>query len=136
MRSWLRAGLVVAVVAGGVGAALAQNGLTKEDRRGTVTVTVTLAAPPVDVTPIRVTVVLDTHSAVLDAIKFEEVVAMRSPEGIDIKPTVVAEKGGVHHREAVLIFPPIAQSGTVRIVVRNVGGIAERVFSWSCPTLC
>jgi hypothetical protein len=38
--------------------------------------------------------------------------------------------GSGHHREAVLVFPPIAQPGPVRILVRNVGGVAERTFLW------
>ena len=31
---------------------------------------------------------------------------------------------------AILIFPPAATKGLVRIVVRNVGGVAERAFTW------
>ena len=125
------------VVLGGAGVSDAQNELTREDRQGRVTVTVTLSAPPVDLTPVRVQVALDTHSVMLDAIGFEDAVAMRSPEGIDIRPSAVVEvKGSGHHREAVLVFPPIAQGGALRIVVKNVGGVPERLFIWGCPTVC
>jgi len=119
------------------GISLAQDGLIKEDRQGRVTVTVALTAPPVDLTPIRVEVSLDTHSVMLDTIRFEDAVAMRNPEGIDIRPSAVVQvKGSGHHREAVLVFPPIAQGGWLRIVVKNVGGIPERLFIWGCPTVC
>jgi hypothetical protein len=119
------------------GSSFAQDGLIKEDRQGPVTVTVALTAPPVDLTPIRVQVSLDTHSVMLDAIEFENAVAMRNPEGIDIRPSATVQvKGGGHHREAVLVFPPIAHGGSLRIVVKNVGGVPERLFIWGCPTIC
>ena len=37
------------------------------------------------------------------------------------------------HRNAVLVFPPPAQPGPVQIVVKDVGGVAERSFSWELP---
>ena len=121
----------------GAGVSYAQNELTKEDRQGRVTVTVTLTAPPVDLTPIRLQVSLDTHSVMLDTIQFEDAVAMRNPDGIDLRPSAVEQvKGSGHHREAVLVFPPIAQGGRLRIVVKNVGGVPERLFIWGCPTIC
>ncbi len=134
----VRAAAVLAlVVLWGLGVSYAQNGPTREDRQGPVTVTVTLTAPPVDLTPVRAAVSLDTHSVMLDAIRFEDAVAMRNPEGIDIRPSAVVQvKGSGHHREAVLVFPPIAQGGWLRIVVKNVGGIPERLFIWGCPTIC
>jgi len=127
--------LALALLWGGV--SYAQNELTKEDRQGRVTVTVTLTAPPVDLTPIRLQVSLDTHSVMLDTIQFEDAVAMRNPDGIDLRPSAVEQvKGSGHHREAVLVFPPIAQGGRLRIVVKNVGGVPERLFIWGCPTIC
>lgn len=136
----LRVGVVLVlalVVLWGAGVSRAQNGLTQEDRQGPVTVTVTLTAPPVDLTPVRAQVSLDTHSVMLDKIRFEDAVAMRNPEGIDIRPSGVEQvKGSGHHREAVVVFPPIAQGGRLRIVVKNVGGIPERLFIWGCPTVC
>ncbi len=133
----IRTVVVLALMVVGSGVSLAQDGLIKEDRQGRVTVTVALSAPPVDLTPIRVQVSLDTHSVMLDAIEFENAVAMRNPEGIDIRPSATVQvKGGGHHREAVLVFPPIAHGGSLRIVVKNVGGVPERLFIWGCPTIC
>jgi hypothetical protein len=76
-------------------------------------------------------VVLDTHSVGLDRIAFETAVVLRGPDGVEIAATAVEQlKGSGHHREAVLVFPPVSRPGTGRIVVKNVGGVAERVFEW------
>lgn len=81
--------------------------------------------------PIRATVVLDTHTVALDDVVFERAVALRTPGGAEVAPTrVEGVKGGGHHRQAVVVFPAVTEQGTVRMVVRNVGGIAERVFVW------
>ena len=62
-------------------------------------------------------------------------VALSGPDGAAIAPTVVEQAEGTgHHREAVLAFPPLhAEAREVRIVVRNVGGVGERNFSWDLP---
>jgi hypothetical protein len=96
-----------------------------------VTVAVTLAGPPEVGVPIRVTIVLDTHAGSLDDVVFERAVALRTPAGAEVAPTrVEGLKGSGHHRQAVVVFPPVTERGTVRMVVRNVGGIGERVFVW------
>lgn len=129
MRSFLGIGLVVAMMA--VGVTEAQEGLTKQDRQGPVTVAITLAEPPAIGVPIKAKVVLDTHSVGLDGIAFEQAVAIRTPDGIDVAPTAVEQaKGSGHHRQAVLIFPPPASAGPLKIVVKNIGGVAERSFLW------
>lgn len=132
MRSFLGIGLVVAVMA--VGVTEAQEGLTKQNRQGPVTVAVTLTAVPAVGEPVKIKVVLDTHSVGLDGIAFDQAVAMRTADGSDIPPTTVEQvRGSGHHREAVLIFPPLGQGGAARVVVRNVGGVAERSFAWELP---
>lgn len=132
MRSFLRIGLVLAVMAVGAwGVSEAQDGLTKQDRQGPVTVAVTPTEAPTAGVPIKVKVVLDTHSVGLDGIAFDKAVTLRSPDGADVAPTAVEQaQGGGHHRSAVLVFPPLAQAGPLKIVVRNVGGVAERSFVW------
>ncbi len=132
MRSFVRAAVILAMVAlGAAGGLEAQEGLTKQDRQGPVTVAVTLTAVPAVGAPIKVKVVLDTHSVGLDGIAFDKVVALRSPDGADIAPTAVEQAtGSGHHREATLVFPPPAQAGPLKIVVMNVGGVAERSFVW------
>lgn len=135
MRSFVRAAVILAMVAlGAAGGLEAQEGLTKQDRQGPVTVAVTLTAAPAVGAPIKVKVVLDTHSVGLDGIAFDKVVALRSPDGADIAPTAVEQAtGSGHHREATLVFPPLAQAGPLKIVVKNVGGVAERSFVWNLP---
>lgn len=136
MRTLVRTGLVLALlILAAVTLADAQDGLTKQDRQGPVTVAVTLLAPAVGA-PLKARVVFDTHSASLDAVSFEQAVAMRTADGADLGPTAVEQTSGSgHHREAVLVFPPLPQGGSVRLVVRNVGGVAERSFSWELPTV-
>lgn len=135
MRSSFRAGLALTIaILWAVGILEAQEGVTKRDRRGPVTVAVTLTPLPAIGTPIKVKVSMDTHSVALDDIAFEEVVALRTPAGPDLAPTAVEQvTGGGHHRQAVLVFPPLAQAGELRIVVKNVGGVAERSFVWELP---
>jgi len=133
MRAWLRVGLVVAALAS-AGGASGQTALTQRDGQGAVTVAVTLGGLPEVGVPIRVTVVLDTHTVALDDVVFEWAVALRTPEGAEVAPTrVEGSRGSGHHREAIVLFPPVAPRGPVRIVVRNVGGIGERVFVWELP---
>jgi hypothetical protein len=106
--------------------------LTKTDRQGPVAVAVTLSTPAVVGSPVKVRVGLDTHSVGLDGIAFERAVVWRGPDGIEVGPTAVEQvKGSGHHREAVLVFPTVGQAGIGRIVVREVGGVAERVFEWA-----
>lgn len=134
MRFFLRTALVVAIAGlGVVGPLEAQEELTKRDGQGPVTVVVTLAAAPAVGAPVKVKVVLDTHSVGLDTIPLEQAVALRTPDGKDLAPTAVEAQGGGHHRSALLVFPPLAQAGPLRIVVKNVGGVAERSFVWELP---
>jgi hypothetical protein len=131
MRALVRTGLVLTLFTL-VAAALAeaQDGWTKQDRQGPVTVVVTLLAPAAGA-PLKAKVVLDTHSVSLDAVSFEQAVAMRAADGAEVRPTAVEQTSGSgHHREAVLVFPPLPPGGSVRLVVKNVGGIPERTFSW------
>jgi hypothetical protein len=135
MGALLRVGLVLVMLTlWAVGSSQAQDGLTKQDRQGPVSVSVTLRAAPAIGAPLNAKVVLDTHSVALDGIKFEEAVALRMPDGTDITPAAVEQAtGSGHHREAVLVFPPLEPPENVRIVVKNVGGVAERSFSWELP---
>jgi hypothetical protein len=109
----------------------AQDGLTKRDAQGPVTVTVTLIPGAVSSAPIRAKVVLDTHSVALDGVAFEQAVAIRTPDGAETQPTAVEQASGSgHHREAVLVFQAAQTTGRVQIVVKNVGGVNERLFTW------
>jgi hypothetical protein len=130
MRASLRVWFALAILAM-MGRTDAQPLLTQRDGQGAVTVAVTLAALPQVGVPIRATVVLDTHAIALDGTAFERAVVLRTADEVDVAPTgVESVAGGGHHRQAVVSFPSVTQPGTVRIVVKNVGGIAERSFAW------
>lgn len=135
MRPILRMTLALTMVSvWPAGISDAQEGLTKRDRQGPVTVTVTLTAPPAIGAPVKAKVALDTHSVALDGIALQEAVILRTADGNDLSPTAVEQaKGSGHHRQAVLVFPPPAAAGPLQIVVKNVGGVAERSFSWELP---
>jgi hypothetical protein len=121
-------GLAILATVGGVDA---QSSLTQRDGQGAVTVVVTLAGPPRVGVPIRATVALDTHTIALDDIALERTVVLQTPEGVELAPTgEEGVTGGGHHRQAAVMFPMVMQPGTVRIIVKNVGGIAERRFTW------
>src|SRR5262245_31998403 len=123
MRVWLDVGLVVAALVI-VDGASGQEALTLRDRQGAVTVAVTLADSPKVGAPIRTTVVLDTHTVALDDVVFERAMALRPPEGGEVAPAAVeASRGSSHHREAVVVFPPVSAPGTMSIIVKNVGGV-------------
>ena len=112
------------------GIAWGQPGLTRRDRQGPVTVAVTVVSSPGVEAPLRARIALDTHSVSLDEIALESAVVLRSVDGTDIPPTAVEEaRGSGHHRQAVVVFPPAASS-SVRIVVKSVGGVSERIFDW------
>ena len=104
--------------------------LTKRDAQGPVTVVATLMPPSAAGEPLRVKVVLDTHSVGLDTIAFERAVALRNPDGTEVVPTAVETTGGGHHRQTVVVFPAPAPNTPVILVVKAVGGVAERVFTW------
>jgi len=110
----------------------AQDAATKRDRLGPVTVTVTLVES--SASGIKAKVVLDTHSVPLDGIAFDQAVSLRRPDGTDIVPAAVEQMtGGGHHRTAVVAFPAADGGTEVRIAVKNVGGVPERVFRWDLP---
>lgn len=134
MRAFVLGSLVLPlVVLGTWGRAEAQEPLTKRDQQGPVAVVVTLMPPATPGAPIKAKIVLDTHSVALDAIALDQAVTMRT-DGAEVAPTAVEQAtGSGHHREAVLVFPPAVQPGSVQIVVKNVGGVAERSFSWALP---
>lgn len=133
MRNDVRVALAVLLTAVAYGAvAGAEESLVRRDARGEVAVTVTLLAPPAPGEPIRAKVDLDTHSVALDSLAFDKIVALKRHDGQQVPPAAVEQTtGGGHHRQAVLVFPGIDHGHAVEIVVRNVGGVAERSFSWS-----
>jgi len=123
---------LVLLIGGSVAPTSAQSALTKRDGQGPVAVVVTLMEATAS--GIRAKVVLDTHSVPLDGIAFDRAVSLRKPDGTDIPPAAVEGASGAgHHRQAVVTFPAIDGATAVEIVVKDVGGVAERLFRWASP---
>lgn len=126
------AGIVGILLVLAVNAIAAEPALSREDRRGGVTVTATLLPSVTADEPLRVKVVLDTHSVSLDDLAFESIAALRAADGSDVSPAAIEEaKGSGHHREAIVVFA--VSRNPVVIVVKNVAGVTERSFSWERP---
>jgi len=82
MRSLMQIAFVTSLICSiAVEGARAQSGLTKQDRRGPVTVAVTPTVPITVGRPLKFSVVLDTHSVNLDGIAWERAVVLRSADG-------------------------------------------------------
>lgn len=123
---WMTAA-VVFIAASSSGA---EDAATKRDRQGPVTVTLTLVES--SASAIKASVALDTHSGSLDGIALEKAVSLRRPDGTEVAPSAIEQAtGGGHHRQAVVVFPPMAGASEVQMVVKNVGGIAQRDFRLS-----
>ncbi len=111
-------------------------GLTRTDRTGPVTVEVTPLPPMAAGEPLKLKVVLDTHSVNLDAIALERVVVVRSGAGAVAPVAVESAQGSGHHREALLVYPGSVLAGgaaALEVVVKEVGGVPERRFRWDLP---
>jgi len=85
----------------------------------------------VDGQPVKFTVRMNTHSVTLT----EDMVAvseLKDDTGRTYQP--VNWKGsppGGHHRSGTLEFPKLEGSPkTVRLVIRNVSNVPERIFQW------
>ena len=103
--------------------------LTQTDRRGPVTVIATFTPAGSAGEPIRFTLKLDTHSVDLDGYQFDAIALLRDASGREVKATGVEKAtGSGHHREATLLFP--SQDGPFDLIVKGVGGVAERTFRW------
>lgn len=127
MRSALAALVTFGIVVTLAAASTADTPATKTDRRGPITVAVT---PTPAEGAVRVKVVLDTHSVGLDGIALDKSVVLVGADDKDVVATSLEEAtGSGHHRSAVLVFPQPA-STSLRIVVRGIGGVAERTFTW------
>lgn len=87
-------------------------------------------------------ITLDTHSGDLSKFDFVKNVTLRNDRGQQVAPVRwVATAEGTHHRAGGLLFPKGDQAGrsieaearAFELVVRGLGGIAERVLRWTLP---
>lgn len=110
----------------------AQSWPSKENDEGQVVVAVT----PVDVSSTadawRFDVTLSTHVAPITQ-DLATVATLGDDSGQDEKPSAwQGDPPGGHHRKGVLVFKPInPMPQTITLTIRDVGGVAERRFTWS-----
>lgn len=85
------------------------------------------------------TVAMDTHSVDLDSIDLRQLAVLKTSQGLEVQPSGWDAPKGGHHREGTLRFPatgPNGQpligvgTGSLELVIRDVGGEPERVFRW------
>lgn len=77
-------------------------------------------------------ITLDTHSVELDE-DLVQVSVLIDESGKEYGPIGwEGDPPGGHHRSGILVFAPITPiPKMLRLIVRNVGGIANREFSWT-----
>lgn len=134
----------------------ARSHTTQVDNRGGITVKATyitagyLKATPRDPlsgkvdpeTTIVIAIALDTHSGDLMAYDPVKRVILRTDRGQQLEPLRwVSTADGAHHRAGALIFPRTDRAGrsveqgagSLELVVRDLGGVAERILRWTLP---
>lgn len=74
---------------------------------------------------------INTHSGSLDA-DILKIVSLTDDRGDTFIPTAWNGPGpGGHHRDGALAFAPITpQPSSITVIVRDVGGVPERKFTW------
>lgn len=78
-------------------------------------------------------IILDTHSDDLSRYKLVELSTLKIEGGSEIKASAWEKPGGGgHHVSGTIIFdvPTFSSANYIELVVKNVGGVEERVFRW------
>lgn len=104
---------------------------TQTNSEGAVTVKVTPENISEDKKTWQLQITLDAHTGSLDEDLTKNAVLI-DDQGSEQKPTTWegAPPGG-HHREGLLAFEAFSQTPkSVTLILRNVGGISERKFTW------
>jgi hypothetical protein len=106
-------------------------GATQTVAGGGVTAKVTFLNPK-GADDARFQVVLDTHSVDLDSYDLKSIAVLRDDTGKIYVPTAIENKGGGHHREAVVTFAKLAPGvKRIELIIRDVAGVKERTFLWN-----
>lgn len=105
---------------------------TKTDEQSPVTIKVTPIELDGDIETWRFVIVFDTHSGSLDE-DLTKVSVLSDDKGNVYQPAAWEGPGpGGHHREGVLVFNAINPAPMyVELKIKDVGGIAERLFKWN-----
>lgn len=79
---------------------------------------------------------LDTHSVDLSQYKLEELSTLKVEGGTEIKASGWKKPGGGgHHASGTVTFdvPDLGNAKYIELIVKNVGGVEERVLRWLLP---
>jgi hypothetical protein len=85
-------------------------------------------------------VTMDTHSGSLDGYDLAQLTVLRTASGQEVTPASWDAPSGGHHRKGTLTFPGSGPDGTpligagngpVTVIIRDVAGVGERVFTWT-----
>ena len=83
---------------------------------------------------------MDTHVVNLDGYDLRQLAVLRTDQGQEIQPASWNAASGGHHRNGTLTFSATTASGTpligpntrsMTLIIRNVGDVPERTFSWT-----
>lgn len=102
------------------------SGLTREDTGGEVTVSVTPVAS--GDAELGFDVAINTHSVDMSAFDPKKQIVLVGADGKDVLSSKVATEGSGHHQQLQVTFSKVAKPW--KLMVRNVGGIPAREFSW------
>ena len=102
------------------------SGVTKEISGGDVTVGVTPLV--VGGRELRLDVAINTHSVDMSAFDSKKQIVLVGADGKDVLPSNIAVEGSGHHQTLKITFPKVEKPW--KLIVRNVGGVPAREFSW------
>ncbi len=137
---WVTAVVLLLVFAGwqNTAQAISKRDLRRVNDEGPVEVTVVYLNPlkKENGSEISFEVRMNTHSVNLDSYKMDKVCSLRIDGGSEQKALGWFEPGGGgHHVSGVLKFagPIPTDTKTLQLIIREVGGVPERVFEWKLP---
>jgi hypothetical protein len=111
--------------------------MTRTNEGGQITIKVTWQGR--DAGPVF-TVEMDTHAVNLDGYNLQQLAVLRIDQQQEMQPSGWNAPTGGHHRSGILSFPATTASGTpvigsntrlITLLIRNVGNVPERVFTWT-----
>jgi hypothetical protein len=118
--------------------AVSKKDLRRIDDRGPVEVVSVYLNPleKVDDDTLAFEITLDTHSVNLSQYKLQELSTLKIGGGAEIKASGWKNPGGGgHHISGTVVFETgaLSSADTIELIVRNIGGIEERIFTWEPP---
>ena len=109
------------------------NGMVQTHDGGGVTIDVEWKGIENDSLVLKVS--MNTHSVELDQYDLNKLTVLLDSNGLEYMPASWDSAPGGHHREGVLRFPvppALTQKTTsyIKLVIRNIAGVDERVLRW------